>query len=62
VFDSVICDTGDLKNCTGGLSSLVRSVDGWVQRDTSCAVLSLAHHQCRINWESSRVANATASP
>jgi len=37
------------------LSSLVLSINGWVQGNSACMVLSLTCHQCSIYYESSCV-------
>jgi len=47
--------TEGLRNGTCGLASLVLGVNGWVQANSSHAVLPLTRHQCSIHCESSCV-------
>jgi len=50
-FDSQSGHTKDLKIGTYDLFSLLRSIDGWMQRNGSCAMLPLTHHQRTIQWK-----------
>jgi len=43
-----LCATEDLKNDTRNVSSLMLSVNGWVQGNGSHVVMPLTCHQCRI--------------
>ena len=52
-FDYLLGHTEDFKSVACSLSSFLLGVDGWVQGNGSCAVLSLTCYQCNIHCESS---------